>query len=111
MRALVTGASGFIGSHLVDALLERGWQVRCLLRSPERARSLAALPVELCRGDLLDATSLRAAVQGVSHVFHVAGLTRTVRPADYHALNTLATDRLLRACAQDGDGIERGSFA
>jgi nucleoside-diphosphate-sugar epimerase len=108
MRAcLVTGATGFIGSHLVDALLQQDWQVRCLVRRPERARSLAALGVEVCRGDLLDDASLTAAVRGVSHVFHVGGLTRAIRPADYYAFNTRATGRLLRACARSGDRIER----
>lgn len=104
---LVTGGTGFVGSHLVDALLERGWQVRCLVRSPERARTLAARGVELCQGDLRDEASLARATRGVGYIFHVAGRTSAVREADYHESNVRATDRLLRACARRPDAIER----
>ncbi|MBI4491394.1 MAG: NAD-dependent epimerase/dehydratase family protein [Chloroflexi bacterium] len=106
-RALVTGATGFIGSHLVDLLLARGWQVRCLVRSRERARTLAALPVELELGDLGDAAALARAAAGVECVFHVAGLTRALREVDYHAVNAEGTARLLKISAQQNDSLQR----
>jgi nucleoside-diphosphate-sugar epimerase len=72
-RALVTGASGFIGSRLVERLvLEAGAQVRALVRTYGAAAALARFPVELMRGDVLDRDSLRQAIQGCDVIFHCA---------------------------------------
>ena len=106
-RALVTGATGFIGSHLVDALLARGWRVRCVVRSRERARSLAALPVELVDGDLLDEDRLAEAMAGADYVFHVAGLTKGTDEGAFQRINTEGTARVLRACARACRRVKR----
>jgi nucleoside-diphosphate-sugar epimerase len=74
MLTLVTGATGFIGGHIVTALLERGDQVRGLVRDTERARGLRDQGVELVQGDVTDIGSLRRAVEGVECVFHTAAL-------------------------------------
>lgn len=74
MKAFVTGGTGFVGSHLVEELLERGYEVRCLVRSDPKW--LDGLPVETVRGDLFDAEALREGMRGVDVVHHVAGLTR-----------------------------------
>jgi dihydroflavonol-4-reductase len=71
-KVLVTGATGFIGRHAVEALLTAGYAVRALCRSPEPG--LTALGAEVVRGDVLDAASVDAAVQGCSFVVHGAGL-------------------------------------
>ena len=71
MRYFVTGATGFVGSHLVRQLLPAGHQVVALVRDPARARGLAG--AELVRGDVTDPDSLRGPMQGVDGVFHVAG--------------------------------------
>ena len=73
-RALVTGATGLVGFNIVQALRRRGADVRCLARSPDRARSVLGEGVEVVHGDLTDETSIDAAVRDCSTVFHAAGL-------------------------------------
>jgi nucleoside-diphosphate-sugar epimerase len=70
---LVTGATGFIGSHVAAQLRARGDEVRAVVRSPERASLLSSLGVGLYKGDVTDRESLRAPMRGVDGVFHVAG--------------------------------------
>ena len=72
MKALVTGASGLIGSNIVRALLARGHAVRALVRPTSSLSGLEGLPVELARGDVLRPDDLNAAVQACDSVFHAA---------------------------------------
>lgn len=74
MKALVTGATGIIGSNLVRALLGAGYDVRVLLRATSDARSLAGLAIERCEGDVLEPGTLDAAVQDCAVVFHAAAV-------------------------------------
>src|SRR5579862_4423512 len=91
---LVTGASGFIGSHLVKRLTEGGARVRCL------TRGAGALPgVETVRGDYASGAGLQEAVAGVEVVYHLAGVTKAPRRADYFTGNAEATENLARRCA------------
>jgi nucleoside-diphosphate-sugar epimerase len=76
LKVLVTGAAGFLGSHLVDMLVERGDEVRALVLPGERVEHLQQLPsVEIVQGDLTDGESLRRAVQGVRRVYNLAART------------------------------------
>lgn len=100
-NALVTGGSGFVGSHVVDALLEAGYRVRCLVRGSSRLRWLEGKPVELVQADLCD-SDLAAAVEGVDRVIHCAGLTRGSHRALF-AANREGTRALLDACVASGD--------
>jgi len=106
-RVLVTGGTGFVGSHLVERLLADGYEVTCLVRDLQRLRWLEGLPVDLVQGDCTDPASLAAALQGVSVVFHCAGLTKALRARDYYTVNQLGTQNLLAACAQHGCGLEK----
>ena len=72
MRTLVTGATGFLGSHLTRLLVQRGLRVRVLARPASRLDAIAGVPCEIVQGDLRDTASLACAVQGVSLVFHAA---------------------------------------
>lgn len=92
---LVTGGSGFIGSHLLDRLSALGMPARALLR-----RKTALPPgVEGVPGDLASGDGLDAALRGVSNVIHLAGVTKALSPRDYYAGNTQATEHLARAAA------------
>ena len=90
--ALVTGATGFIGSHLVEALLARGWRVRCLVRKASVLRWLPTDDVSLINGDVgVSGEDLERAVRNVSVVFHLAGLTSAVDESAYVAVNVEGT--------------------
>ena len=75
MTTLVTGATGLLGSHVTRKLVERGDDVRALVRARSPVDTLDGLDVEFVRGDILDRRSVRRAMRGVDRVFHVAGLT------------------------------------
>lgn len=74
MLAFVTGATGFIGSHLVQRLVKDGHQVRCLVRNPARADDLKKLGVQIVSGSVNDRAALRAGMEGCSWLFHLANL-------------------------------------
>lgn len=97
MKALVTGATGFIGSHLVERLLAEGLEVVCLVRPTSDRKWLDGLPVTLRTGTLTDGEALRAAADGADYVFHVAGLTKARTRREYLAVNAEGTRRLIDA--------------
>jgi nucleoside-diphosphate-sugar epimerase len=101
MKALVTGANGFVGSHLVRALLAAGHEVEALVRRTANLSQLDPAQVRLVYGDIRDRTSngLRVAVEQADVVFHVAGLTSTYRPAEFLAVNAQGSENVARACA------------
>jgi len=72
MTTLVTGATGFVGSHVARQLLAKGDRVRVLVRRSSNLRALEGLTVERVEGDLNDSASLEHALDGVRHLFHVA---------------------------------------
>ena len=82
MRTLVTGATGFVGSHLAEALRRRGDEVTVLARSASKAAALAPLGVRVVAGDLHDRAALQRAVAGQDVVYHVAGVVAARSEAD-----------------------------
>lgn len=106
MKVFLTGGTGFIGSHLVEELKARGYgEVRCLARG--RLKWLAGMDVVPVRADLSDAAALRAAVEGVDYVYHVAGVTRATDWATFEEANVAATVRLLDAVREVNPGIRK----
>lgn len=106
-RALVTGANGFIGSHLAEELLRRGWDVRCLVRRPRGLGWIESLDVRLVRGDCRDKPTLGPAVDGVDYVFHLAGVISALSWEDYHQANVVGTRNLLETCLERNSGLKK----
>jgi dihydroflavonol-4-reductase len=100
----VTGGTGFIGAHVVRALLRRGRSVRCLVRPSSRLSNLEDLPVEVVSGDVTDPASLSRAIAGARWVFHCAADYRLSarRPREIYAANVEGTGNVLAAAAEAG---------
>ncbi len=99
---LVTGGTGFVGSHLVEALVRRGYKVRLLIRRTSSLRWLEGIPVEYAYGDVRDKASLAGACIGIKSVFHFGGLIRAHSAADFQAANGAGTRNLAEALAERG---------
>jgi dihydroflavonol-4-reductase len=104
-RTLVTGATGFIGSHVARLLVQRGDDVRVIVRGGSPVEVLAGLDVERVRADIRDRRSIRRAMEGVDRVFHAAGTTDLSLPrAEAFAVNVEGTrivlEEALRADVQ-----------
>ena len=99
MRILVTGATGFLGAHLTRRLLSDGERVRVLARSATKAQPLLDLGAELALGEITDAGALRAALEDIAIVYHLAGklLIPGVPASEYHRTHVDGTRTLLAA--------------
>ena len=106
MRALVTGATGFVGAAVARALLGEGWDVRVLVRAGSDRRNVTLLSVEPIVGDLTDTPSLERALAGCEAVFHVAADYRlwAPRPQELYRTNVEGTGSLLDAAQRAGVG-------
>ncbi len=101
-KALVTGGSGLIGSHLVEHLLSEGDEVRVLLRDAVRPGWLASATVglDVVTGDITDSQALDRAVHGVDVVYHVAGRTLSFSEGGFNQVNQAGTANVAAACAR-----------
>lgn len=104
MKALVTGATGFVGSHVVRTLVENGHTARALHRSSSKLDALAGLQYESALGDVTDLDALRAASVGCDWIFHVAAVADYWRADHAHMLdvNVEGTRRVLQAARENG---------
>ncbi|MEE9208240.1 MAG: SDR family NAD(P)-dependent oxidoreductase [Gemmatimonadota bacterium] len=107
-RVLLTGATGFLGSHIAEGLCASGATVRCTVRKTSNLRWLEALSAEtveldLARADLAE-TELNSVLAGVAVVVHSAGLTRAPNEETFQRVNAKATDELARAAVRNGVG-------
>jgi dihydroflavonol-4-reductase len=107
MKALVTGGTGFIGSHLVDKLLEKGYEVKCLTRKSSNLRWLKNLNVEIICGSFFDESSLKKAVEDVDYVFHIAGAVMSKTKQGFYISNQLSTKNLVEACIKYNKNLKR----
>lgn len=100
MKALVTGATGFIGSHLVEELLKRGWRVTCLVRKTSKLKWIEGLDLDILYGDCEDEGTLKHLPPDIDVVYHLAGITKAKKDKDFFCVNAGGTENLLRAAVQ-----------
>ncbi len=104
MRALVTGASGFTGGYMVDHLLEKGYQVRALVRPTSQTDGLSGKAVDVFTGDILSRADLLRAMRNIDVVFHIAALYRAANQPDqaYWDVNVTGTANVMSAALESG---------
>ncbi len=98
-KVLITGATGFIGAHLAKVLRDAGDEIVCLRRPTSNVARLEEYDVEFVTADVTKADSLPAALNGVETVYHLAGLVKAFRRADFDHVNVAGTRNLLQAAA------------
>lgn len=102
MKVLVTGGTGFVGTHLVNRLLQRGHAVAVLARHPEKTRNRFNRPVELAPGDVLEPSSLASAVAGRDAVVHLVGIIHEAGEQTFDRMHREATENVIEAMRASG---------
>jgi NADH dehydrogenase len=102
VKIAVTGATGFVGGYVVNALLRRGHEVRVLARSPDSARSKFLRPVPVAVGDILDASSLAAALPGCDAVVHLVGIIHEAGGHSFDEIHRHGTALVVAAAERAG---------
>jgi len=97
-KVLVTGAAGFIGSHLVEALREKDYSIVCLAHPKDDTFHLESLDLKVIRGDLADSDALELAVDGVEVIYHLAGILSSRDPDSLFRTNYHGTKNIVNAC-------------
>lgn len=111
MKILVTGASGFLGSHVAEQLSKQGHAVRALVRRSSNKKFLQTLAnVELAEGSVEDAERVAEAVKGVDAIVHSAGLVKARSEAEFHLTNVKGTENLVVAAKAHAPGLKRFVF-
>lgn len=105
--AVVTGASGLVGSHLVDNLLSKGFKVKCILRKSSSLKWLEGKDVEIINSGLFDKEGLRKAFKGAAYIFHVAGVVKSKKPEGYFEGNVESTRTMLEVANEDKSTLKK----
>jgi dihydroflavonol-4-reductase len=94
MKAFITGGTGFIGSHLIEFLLDKGIEIYALIRDPNNLKWLRGLHINLLEGDLFSIPPIPA---DIDIIFHIAGFTKASKSADYYTVNQQGTASLFQS--------------
>lgn len=105
--AVVTGANGFVGSHLVDYLLSKNFEVRCIVRKSSNLQWLEEKNVKIFDCGLFDKEGLKEAFKDVNYIFHVAGVVKAKNEAGYFKGNVETTKNLLEVALESKSTIQR----
>jgi 2-alkyl-3-oxoalkanoate reductase len=106
-EVLVTGANGFVGSHICEALLKEGFSVRALVRKSSDLINIRNLAINFVYGDICDSSTLTAAVTGVRAIINNAGLVKALTPDEFLRVNRGGTENILAAARQYNPGLQR----
>jgi len=107
VRILITGANGFIGSHLATWLVKQGHEVICFVRKSSDRTRLQGLPVRYHYGDVTERESLRSAVRQIDIIFHAAAVTRAITLAEFERINAQGTENLVVTCLEENPHLQR----
>lgn len=107
MKAFITGATGFVGSHLADKLKASGFEVMCLKRKTSSTKWLDGKGFEYIEGDLFSNDALEKAIEKTDYVFHVAGIVKSVNKEGFYKGNHEATKNLLEITKKVNPGIKK----
>ncbi|MFA6470092.1 MAG: NAD-dependent epimerase/dehydratase family protein [Bacteroidota bacterium] len=105
--AFVTGGTGFIGSHLIDRLLSKGYHVRALVRNPKKLGFLSGLPIDIIEGDLFSNAALEKGIAEADYVYHVAGLVAANSKEEFFRGNRDATRNIIEITARVNPRVKK----
>ena len=108
--AVVTGANGFVGSHLADLLLDKNYSVRCITRKTSSLKWLDGKDIEIHNCGLMNKDGLSKAFKDAEYIYHVAGIVKAKKPEDYFKGNVDTTRVLLEAALEHRESIKRFLF-
>jgi len=107
MKALVTGATGFIGSHLCEELVRRGFEVSCLVRETSNLKWIEHLDLKFVIGDCTNIESLLDVVGNFDYIFHLAGLTKSCSEDEFFYINAKGTENLIKTVSERNSELKR----
>ncbi len=107
MRALVTGGTGFIGSHLAEALIKENFEVYCIVRDPSKLRFLEKLEVKIIQADLSDSNSLEKIDWQFDYIFNLSGITKAKDQEEFFQSNYIGTKNLVEIVAKTNFPLKR----